>query len=72
MPEKYKMTVNLDLEKDIVFGKMCAALGSSKTERINLLIDQDLEFHKRLTNELSDVFPSISKDALRIRERGLG
>jgi len=72
MPEKYKMTVNLDLEKDLVFGKMCAALGVSKTERINLLISQDLEFHKRLHSELSDAFPIISKDVQRIRERGLG
>ena len=72
MPDKYKMTVNLDLDKDLVFGKMCAALGVSKTERINLLISQDLEFHKRLHHELSDAFPVISKDVERIRERGLG
>jgi len=55
-----------------VFGKMCAALGVSKTERINLLISQDLEFHKRLHHELSDAFPVISKEVERIRERGLG
>ena len=31
MSEKYKMTVNIDLGRDIVFGKMCSALGVSKT-----------------------------------------
>jgi len=72
MTEKYKMTVNIDLDRDIVFGKMCAALGVSKTERINLLIAQDLDFHERLCSELSDAFPSFSIDARRIRERGLG
>ena len=69
MPDKYKMTVNLDLDKDLVFGKMCAALGVSKTERINLLISQDLDFHKRLHQELSDAFHYISKDGKGIRER---
>ena len=28
MSEKYKMTVNIDLGRDIVFGKMCSASGS--------------------------------------------
>jgi hypothetical protein len=51
---------------------MCSALGVSKTERINFLIDQDLEYHERLSSELSDAFPSFSIDAKRIREKGLG
>ena len=69
MPDKYKMTINLDLEKDLVFSRMCAALGVSKTERINLLITQDLDFHKRLHHGLSDAFHCISKDGTGIRER---
>ena len=72
MSEKYKMTLNVELRKDMVFGKMCSALGVSKTERINFLIDQDLEYHERLLSELSDAFPSFSIDAKRIREKGLG
>jgi|TARA_R110000787_G_scaffold72846_1_gene162447 hypothetical protein len=72
MSEKYKMTVNIDLGRDIVFGKMCSALGVSKTERINFLISQDLEIHEKLCRELSDAFPNFSMDAKGIRERGLG
>ena len=72
MSEKYKMTVNIDLGRDIIFGKMCSALGVSKTERINFLISQDLEIHEKLCRELSDACPNFSIDAERIRERGLG
>jgi len=71
MPDKYKMTINLDLEKDVVFGRMCAALGVSKTERINLLIEKDLDYHKRLHHGLSNAFPSITKEDDGIRERAI-
>ncbi len=71
MSEKYKMTVNIDFDKDAQFSKVCAALGFSKTERINLLIANDLIEQERLFHGLSAAFDSISTEGERVDKRAL-
>jgi len=69
--EKYKMTVNIDFDVDAKYTKVCAALGFSKTERINLLIINDLNEQERLYNELSSAFGGISKEGEGVSKRAL-